>query len=197
MINGNVNEFVDNLYYGSEMNFAYSDKQYFIQGWKENGIFTLELCQTIPLTTNEGYCVWNDSSENPQECVNNFLSTKLFNDKTFWEVEQEIDWLYNWPIDDIEETKMYYLKHPEDINLPNALKIDLTPKKISEMDENFQKLAQKMILKTGFGTVKDSEFYNKSGEVMTGIEFLTWYFEEGFKYNEFDWKSSNYKQDNK
>ena len=87
------------------------------------------------------------------------------------------------------------MKHPEDINLPNALKIDLTPKRISEMDENFQNLAQRMILKTGFGTVRDSEFYNKSGEIMTGIEFLTWYYEEGFKYNEYNWKASNYKQD--
>ena len=197
MINGNVNEFIENLYYGSEMNFAYADKQYFIQGWMEQGLFTLELCQTIPLTTNEGYCVWKDATDSSQVCVNNFLNAKIFDGKTFWEVEQEIDWLYDWPRDDIEETKMYYMKHPEDINLPNALKIDLTPKKISEMDENFQKFAKRMITKTDFGTLKDSEFYNKSGEIMTGIEFLTWYFEEGFKYNEFDWKASNYEHDNK
>ena len=53
MINGNVNEFIDNLYYGQEMNFSYKDKQYFIERWTENGLFKLELCQTIPLTTNE------------------------------------------------------------------------------------------------------------------------------------------------
>ena len=43
MINGNVNEFVDNLYYGQEMNLSYNDKQYFIQRWTEKGLFTLEL----------------------------------------------------------------------------------------------------------------------------------------------------------
>ena len=139
MINGNVNEFIENLYYGSEMNFAYADKQYFIEGLTENNITSLELYQTVPVTTNEGYCVWKDSSNNSQDRVNNFIHAKIFNGKTFWEVEQEIDWLYDWPIDDIEETKMYYMKHPEDINLPNALKIDLTPKKISEMDKILQK----------------------------------------------------------
>ena len=32
MIDGNVNEFVDNLYYGAEMYFIFEDKKYFIQG---------------------------------------------------------------------------------------------------------------------------------------------------------------------
>ena len=193
MINGNVNEFVNNLYYGQEMNFSYADKQYFIQGWKENNIFTIELYQIIPLTTSEGYCIWKNNSVNPQECVNDFFNVKLFDGKSFWEVEQEIEWLYDWPINDEEETKMYYMKHPEDVNLPNALRIDLTPRKISEMDENFQNFAKRILTKSNFGTCNDFEFYNKSGEVMTAIEFLIWYFKEGFKCNEYDWKASNYK----
>ena len=191
MINGDVNIFLENLYYGNEMNFAYADKQYFIQGWTKNKIFTLELCQTIPITTNEGYCIWKYSSNDSQEVVSKFLEEKLFNGKTFWAVEQEIEWLEEFPIDDVEETKIYYMKHPEDINLPNTMKIDLTPKKISEMDENFQKFVKRIITKTGFGSFTNAEFYGKSGKIMTGVEFLTWYFAEGFKYNEFDWKSNN------
>lgn len=33
MLNGNVKEFVDNLYYGAEMYYIYREKKYFIQGW--------------------------------------------------------------------------------------------------------------------------------------------------------------------
>jgi len=83
MINGDVNEFVENLYYGSEMNFAYADKQYFIEGSTEDGITSLELYQTVPVTTNEGYCVWKDSSNNPQERVNNLTMLKYLTVKVF------------------------------------------------------------------------------------------------------------------
>ena len=41
MIDGNVSEFVDNLYYGSEMYFVYSGKKYFIQGWVKDSIHYL------------------------------------------------------------------------------------------------------------------------------------------------------------
>lgn len=37
MIDGNVNEFVDNLYYGSEMYFIFRGKKYFIQGNMSHG----------------------------------------------------------------------------------------------------------------------------------------------------------------
>ena len=43
MIDGNVNEFVDNLYYGSEMYFVFKGIKYFIQGWCKNGIHHLVL----------------------------------------------------------------------------------------------------------------------------------------------------------
>lgn len=38
MIDGNVNEFVDNLYYGSEMYFIFKGKKYFIRGWVKDSI---------------------------------------------------------------------------------------------------------------------------------------------------------------
>lgn len=43
MIDGNVNEFVDNLYYGAEMYFIFEDKKYFIQGWVKDNIHYLVL----------------------------------------------------------------------------------------------------------------------------------------------------------
>ena len=43
MIDGNVNEFVDNLFYGSEMYFIFRGKKYFIQGWVEDTVHYLVL----------------------------------------------------------------------------------------------------------------------------------------------------------
>ena len=43
MINGDVNEFVDGLYYGDERIFLYNGKKYFIQGYGVDGKPTLFL----------------------------------------------------------------------------------------------------------------------------------------------------------
>lgn len=93
MINGNVNEFVNNIYYGEEMFFLYKGRKYFLQGWKEwkqNGAHTLSLDILDP--PSDDY-LWYEVDLDPQVLVDHFLVAPLFDGKTFWEVEQEIEWL--------------------------------------------------------------------------------------------------------
>ncbi|MCR5670590.1 MAG: hypothetical protein K6G10_06255 [Butyrivibrio sp.] len=98
MINGNVKEFVDNLYYGSEMYFIFHDKRYFIQGWIENSVHYLVLdysYEGIDLPKNyafEGY-IWEHKSTESGECVQAFLDAPIWNGKTFYEVEKEMTWI--------------------------------------------------------------------------------------------------------
>lgn len=40
MINGDVKEFIDGLYYGDERFFIYDDNKYFVQGYCEAETFT-------------------------------------------------------------------------------------------------------------------------------------------------------------
>ena len=48
MINGNVTEFVDHIYYGDELIFIYIGPKFFFQGLPENGILVLYLDRREP-----------------------------------------------------------------------------------------------------------------------------------------------------
>ena len=37
MINGNITEFLDKVYYGEELFFEYQGIDYFLQGWNKDG----------------------------------------------------------------------------------------------------------------------------------------------------------------
>ena len=97
MINGNVNEFVDNLYYGSEMYFIFRETKYFIQGWYEKPLHYLVLDydfddkDVLENYEFEGY-VWECRSEDPNECVRAFLEAPLWDGKVFYDVEKEMIW---------------------------------------------------------------------------------------------------------
>ena len=90
MINGDVNEFVDGLYYGDERIFLYNGQKFFIEGLTINGKNHLMLDRWEP--ESEGY-IWEGESECGSYCVEDFLAAPIFDGKTFWEVEQEIEWV--------------------------------------------------------------------------------------------------------
>lgn len=98
MINGNVSDFVDNLYYGTEMYFVFKDKKYFIQGWVKDSLHYLVLdfdYETENYDSNNPNCnkyLWEYTSADSQECVDAFLNAPLWNGKTFYEVEDSIVW---------------------------------------------------------------------------------------------------------
>ena len=98
MIDGNVNEFVDNLYYGTEMYFVFREKKYFIQGWLKDGMHSLVLdydYETELYDPDNPECnnyIWEYSSSDSSECVNAFLEAPLWDGKPFYEVEKEIKW---------------------------------------------------------------------------------------------------------
>ena len=94
MINGNANEFVDGLYYGDERWFMFGGVKYFIQGWVKNEEFTLELEQMEP-EPKQNRPLWTKtcSWDRKQEIVESFLKAPVFDGKTFWQAEQEIEWV--------------------------------------------------------------------------------------------------------
>ena len=97
MINGNVSEFVDNLYYGSEMYFFFRGKKYFIQGWVEDSIHYLVLDygfegDDVPKDYVFNGYIWEHKSLDSGECVQAFLNAPIWDGKTFYEVEKEMTW---------------------------------------------------------------------------------------------------------
>ena len=88
MKNGNVNEFVDHIYYGDELWFLYKDTKYFLEGLCINGESKLYLFE---MKENGAEYSWPVSGHRyPAE---SFLNAKLFDGKSFWEIEKEVEWV--------------------------------------------------------------------------------------------------------
>lgn len=90
MKNGNLSDFVDGLYYGYEMLFEYNGTKYFIQGWTQDGKYYMFL--DIPDKKLADY-VWKYEASTMRECAEAFLNEKLWNGKTFYDVEKDTTWI--------------------------------------------------------------------------------------------------------
>lgn len=90
LINGNVTRFVDHVYYGDELLFVYEDCKYFLQGFQEGGKFILYLDRWEPPA--EDY-IWVGTGNEKDYPVQDFLEAKIWNGKSFWEVEEKIEWV--------------------------------------------------------------------------------------------------------
>lgn len=88
MIHGDVHEFVDYVYHGGELWFTYDGKKYFLEGWYENGrldLWLYELC-------DDGV-TYHWPGTNTRYPAEDFLNARIWNGKSFWEVEQDMEWL--------------------------------------------------------------------------------------------------------
>ena len=90
MINGDVNEFIDGLYYGDERFFIFDGRKYLLQGYFEDEKHILELY--IIEDPNNDF-EWRAYSQDKHYPVNEFENAKIFNGKSFWEVEKDIEWV--------------------------------------------------------------------------------------------------------
>lgn len=90
MINGDVQDFINGLHYGDERFFLFAGKKYFLQGYHVDGKPMLEL---YVIENPEDDFEWRVISKDNEFPVAEFESAKIFQGKTFWEVEQKIEWV--------------------------------------------------------------------------------------------------------
>lgn len=91
MKNGDVHEFVDNIHYGDELWFLYDGKKYFLEGLCNHGTPDLFLYEMVD--GGKDYSWKGTPKHYPVEA---FLEAKIWNGKSFWEVEQDMEWLDDW-----------------------------------------------------------------------------------------------------
>lgn len=89
MKNGNLCEFLDNLYIGVEMAIVFENESYFIQGWNKENLYHLEVFNYYKPNTFK----WLTENENPDICVKEFLDFPMWNGKRFYDVENQITWI--------------------------------------------------------------------------------------------------------
>jgi len=92
MINGNIVEFIDKLYYGEELVFTYRNRKYFLQGFYiddlKTAIMQLDDVSEIPF---KGF-IWEYQSNSMRECAEAFLNTPLRDGKVFIDIQEDITW---------------------------------------------------------------------------------------------------------
>ena len=90
MINGNVQAFIEGLYYGDERFFLYNGMKYFIQGYYENEKPILVLYVLEPADND---FKWQAISDNNDYPVAEFENAKIWGGKSFWEAEKDMTWV--------------------------------------------------------------------------------------------------------
>lgn len=90
MINGDATDFIDGLHYGDERFFYYGHCKYFIQGYLVDSKPMLILYILEPADND---FKWSAISENKYYPVSDFEKAPIFNGRTFWQVEKEIEWV--------------------------------------------------------------------------------------------------------
>lgn len=92
MINGNITEFIDQLYYGQEIVFVYNEYRYFIQGWwsdnKKEASMVLTDMESDP---SSGY-LWEYHSDSMKECAEAFLISPIWDGKDFLQIQESVIW---------------------------------------------------------------------------------------------------------
>lgn len=91
MMNGNPSEFVDRIYSCQDTVFIFKGVKYWFQGYTSpNGIVHMEIFQYQP--TSNAY-LWTHDGKTIAECQQSFLDTPIFDGKTFWDAEKDIQWV--------------------------------------------------------------------------------------------------------
>lgn len=92
MVGMTVNEFIDKIYYGSEIEFEFNNITYFIQGYKQDEKYhlTVDYWNKSDGTELEHDYLFSACCLTPMECVDKFEKAKIFNNKTIYEIEKDI-----------------------------------------------------------------------------------------------------------
>ena len=91
MINGNLNDFVDGVYYGYEQEFTYRGLTFFIQSLPlDDGCIYLLLDRWNPPADDYILKLPMKDGIYPAE---EFLNAPIWDGRTFWEAEGEMEWV--------------------------------------------------------------------------------------------------------
>jgi len=90
MIGGNVQEFIDTLSLGIEKEFRFRGRTLFAQGGVKDGVWKMTVAQWEPALDDY---VWATKASSMEECFERFLKAPIFDGKTFWQIESELEWI--------------------------------------------------------------------------------------------------------
>ena len=91
MIGGNPNDFLDRIYSCQDTIYIYNGIKYWFQGYMpDSNTVHMEVIQYQPANNKE---IWSHDAATIEQCKQAFIAAPLFNGKTFWDAEQDIEWV--------------------------------------------------------------------------------------------------------
>jgi len=94
MVHGNANEFIDKMFYEDHYVIFHGEK-YFVNGCQtemdEDGNTLFVRLEVYNLTQN--ITVFSITRPSASECVSAFEDALIWNGKSFWDAENEIEWV--------------------------------------------------------------------------------------------------------
>ena len=92
MLGNDLNEFIDDMYHNPEKEISYCGKRYMVTGYVDetSEFYTLEV-YTIEKDCKE---LFKFTSKVRYECVEQFEVAKIFDGKTIYEAEKDIEVLF-------------------------------------------------------------------------------------------------------
>ena len=96
MIGMNLKQLIEKAYYGDEVEFRINEVTYFMQGYEEKGKYSLSIdyWNSTDGSEPEHDYILSISCNSPSERMNYFEEAKIFDGKTIYEAEREIEVLY-------------------------------------------------------------------------------------------------------
>jgi len=93
MINGDPNDFIESVYNCQDIAFIYKKEKYWFQGYTvKDGTWGVHMeCYKVGAPADED--VWRYEGLSLSEGQQSFQTAPIFDGKTFWEVEKEIEWV--------------------------------------------------------------------------------------------------------
>ena len=90
MKGGNVNDFINTLSLGMELEFTYNGQTFLIEGDSDETGWSAGLVRLDPPA--EDY-IWFAKGPTMLDLTEKFLKAEIFDDKNFWQVEKDIEWI--------------------------------------------------------------------------------------------------------
>lgn len=94
MIGGAPNRFLESVASGNNTVYIFRGITYWAQGWTIFKGFHYEIYQHEPydpIISNQN--MWEYDGLDSYDCMHAFEKAPIFDGKTFWEVESEIEWI--------------------------------------------------------------------------------------------------------
>ena len=91
MTGGSPKDFLDRIYSCQDTVFIYAGIKYWFQGYMPNeSVVHMEVTQYEPPKDEH---IWEYNGNTIEECRDAFVNARIFNGKTFWQAEQDIEWV--------------------------------------------------------------------------------------------------------